>query len=786
MKLTNIMMNYAEYDDANNIVTTLGKVPIPVLQMTQEEFDNFPTGAIIYLEQLETLGEDILEEYGEIFQSLSGIAFGYRELGTSNIDKMVKSAYQWFCYNYINSVEYIGNRGSSNYVIIYPDNSDLGIVVLSTSIIRYGVGAVGYYNFKINAKISSSDSGTIRTNFQLSHSYYDAAYDGSTFIITVLIEGTNKIATIGARTNTNYVRLYLLKSQLDMSTVDKGLDILGILTGAIDTRINIADSIIVLSPQSFLYDGQYKEPSITVTMDDTVLTRGVDYLATYENNLNPGTAHVLVAGIGDYTGSKRVDFTIYESEPPTGIDYRVTLPRYSYDYTGEPITPYVNVVTINGVIMVEGTDYVKTYQNNTGPGQASVLVAGIGEYADSGSKIVYFNIVKTAPDPYSPIGPSGPSDNQGSFDPVSDDLPQYTIPTFNLSDTGFTRIFNPTLTQIRDLASYMWTDQTFFETLFNKLIQVFENPMDAIIAFNIVPCEIPDGGTTEFKVLYIPTGIQMTYAAQQYVSVDCGSVTIQRMFGSAIDFNPYTKIKAYLPYIGMIDLDTDECMGKTLRLVYTIDIVSGSCVAQIYVDGDPLYQFSGHCAQYIPLAASDFSNYASAITGIAKLAVGAAAAGGSGAAAAVGSNGLQMTGKTVETSTSRDPNTGRQIKTGTVTREEYSLPPTQTSFASQAPGLVANTLAQVISSKIGIQHTSGFTGASGYIAYRQPFVNIEYPSVANPANYGAFNGRPCMMSLALNQLTGYTVIQQIQLTGFTCTQPELEELNILLKGGVVF
>ena len=550
---------------------------------------------------------------------------------------------------------------------------------------------------------------------------------------------------------------------------------------------------VTLPKYSYDYTGEPITPPVNVvTTNGTILTEGTDYLKTYENNTNIGQASVLVAGINDYSTfpSKRVYFSIVEPSPePTGVDYRVTLPKYSYDYTGEPITPYVNVVTVNGVIMVEGTDYQKTYQNNTLVGQASVLVVGINDYANSGSKIVYFTIVQPAPDPYSPIGPSGPEQGQGTFNPVSDTLPEYTIPTMNISNTGFTRIYNPTLSQVQALAQYMWTDPSFFQTLFNKLIQVFENPMDAIIAFNIVPCAIPDGGTEEFKVLYLGTGVQMTVAGQQYVAVDCGTLTISEFFGSALDYNPFTKISCYLPYIGTVDIDTDEVMTKTMHLIYTIDIVSGACIAQIYIDGIPIYQFSGHCAQYIPMAASDFSSYVSALIGISKIAAGAIAAGSAASAlsnAPKNAMGLQLTGQTIEKFTAKNFSTGRQNTIGTRTVEQFRLPPTKASFASQVPGMVANTVGEVISSKLGVSHTGSFSGSSGFMAYGNPFIRIERPKLVNPSEYGHYNGRPSMISVQLNQLSGYTVVQQVQLTGFTCTQPEIEEIDMLLKGGVVF
>ena len=58
------------------------------------------------------------------------------------------------------------------------------------------------------------------------------------------------------------------------------------------------------------YTGRSIEPAVTVTLDGKVLRKGVDYDCTYTQNVNVGTAYVLIVGKGDYTGSKTVSFRI--------------------------------------------------------------------------------------------------------------------------------------------------------------------------------------------------------------------------------------------------------------------------------------------------------------------------------------------------------------------------------------------------------------------------------------------------------------------------------------------
>lgn len=393
--------------------------------------------------------------------------------------------------------------------------------------------------------------------------------------------------------------------------------------------------------------------------------------------------------------------------------------------------------------------------------------------------------------PYEPGGPSGEGGGGGSFDDDSDIIGIPDLPTLSAANTGFTRIYNPTLSQVQDLARYLWTDETVVQTIWNHIKQFFENPMEAIIGFNLVPVPVPDGGTQNFALMYIDTGVQMTVAANQFVDVDCGTLEIKQYFGSALDYAPYTKISCYLPYIGVVTLNTDEVMGRTLQVVYRVDICSGSCVAYITVDGNAIYQYSGHCAINIPISAADFSSYVNAAISVGKLA-GTLALGASGiAGAAAVSEVTQTTGETTSrvVNTERNAATGRQITTGTqtVTKGPQEITTTKASYSGIPPANITNTAGEVISSKPHVEHSGSFSGNSGYLGVRRPFVIIQRPNMCMPENYQTLNGFPSMITMKLSECTGFTRIQQVQLTNMgQATNPEQAEIQQLLKMGVIF
>ena len=79
------------------------------------------------------------------------------------------------------------------------------------------------------------------------------------------------------------------------------------------TSIDYVDSI-TLSETSFVYDGTEKKPEVTVKDSGNVLEEGVDYTVAYENNINAGTASVILTGINNYRSTSTRTFTIEKAE----------------------------------------------------------------------------------------------------------------------------------------------------------------------------------------------------------------------------------------------------------------------------------------------------------------------------------------------------------------------------------------------------------------------------------------------------------------------------------------
>ena len=77
---------------------------------------------------------------------------------------------------------------------------------------------------------------------------------------------------------------------------------------------DISACSIDLSPTSFVYDGSAKRPDVVVSISNKTLVEGTDYLLGYSNNVESGSASVVVTGLGDYRGRSVKSFGIAKAQ----------------------------------------------------------------------------------------------------------------------------------------------------------------------------------------------------------------------------------------------------------------------------------------------------------------------------------------------------------------------------------------------------------------------------------------------------------------------------------------
>lgn len=97
-------------------------------------------------------------------------------------------------------------------------------------------------------------------------------------------------------------------------------------------------------------------------------------------------------------------------------------------------------------------------------------------------------------------------------------------------------------------------------------------------------CKIPVAGYKPLKGGRYDFGEQAPYVKEHTIVVDCGSVEIPEQYQSLLDYSPFSRLTIYLPFIGFQELDDKLVVGHTLKVQYVVDVLSGRCLAQLFVD----------------------------------------------------------------------------------------------------------------------------------------------------------------------------------------------------------
>lgn len=322
------------------------------------------------------------------------------------------------------------------------------------------------------------------------------------------------------------------------------------------------------------------------------------------------------------------------------------------------------------------------------------------------------------------------------------------LPGITATSSGVIGLFAPSASQMQLLADYMWTDfggtGTTTEDILKEIVQAIKrsisNPLDYVIGLNIIPSAgLSIGGSSIIRFGFVNSNVSMPRLTNQYFTVDCGSLSFDALCGDTfLDYAPYSKFSIYLPYIGVKDVDANDFVGHTISVMYRGDVVTGGVTAYILKDGSVMYQYSGCCALNVPLTAD---GWGSTIAGAVQIATSIVAGGIAGGAAGV-----------------------------------------VDSAVKGAASVAANP--SLLSPQV--MRSGAVSGGAGCMGVQYPFVIREAVRFHSTAGFNTLSGYPSYYFKSLSSVHGYTTCLEVHLNNIPATQGEVEEIERLLKDGVVF
>ena len=137
---------------------------------------------------------------------------------------------------------------------------------------------------------------------------------------------------------------------------------------------------VTLSDESMTFTGSELQPTVTVKDGETTLTAGTHYTVAYQNNVNVGTATVVVTGQGQYEGQKSKTFLI---TPKTLTDEMVALNEVWFVYNALVQRPEVTVTDGTALTV---NDYMVSNEGGQNVGTYKVTVTGRNNYIGTVTK----------------------------------------------------------------------------------------------------------------------------------------------------------------------------------------------------------------------------------------------------------------------------------------------------------------------------------------------------------------------------------------------------------------
>lgn len=328
------------------------------------------------------------------------------------------------------------------------------------------------------------------------------------------------------------------------------------------------------------------------------------------------------------------------------------------------------------------------------------------------------------------ILPSTPTDQQTQPPDTGDgSTPPVVVPTGSASSLW--AVYNPSQGELNSFGAWLWSSN-----FVDQLKKLFSDPMQAIIGVHKVFATPHTSGSQTIKCGYLDSGVSASVVSNQYTTVDCGSASLREYFGNVFDYDPFTKVSIFLPFIGIIPLNTADVMRSTVSVKYTVDVITGACLAEVSISRDGgggiLYTYGGSAIVTYPVSSG---SYVGAVQAALSTAIGIGSAIASGGASLGASAGMVLGG--------------------------------------------------LSHAKTQVQHSGQFSGSSGAMGGKKPYLIVSRPQTRTPSNIGEYKGKPSNAIHQLSSCTGFVKVDEVHIISTSAYDNEIQEIESLLKSGVI-
>lgn len=320
---------------------------------------------------------------------------------------------------------------------------------------------------------------------------------------------------------------------------------------------------------------------------------------------------------------------------------------------------------------------------------------------------------------------------------------------------------------VREVAEAFYTDDPSIIENIKKGLELFgASPFEAIVGLSAFPFDVSTMVTTSpWTYIYFGsyqkqlqnTVYKVINMAHKYI--DAGGVLLKPIFNNFRDFEPWTSLHVYLPFVGWQKLDIATYINKYVSIRYYVDIMTRTGVCVLLADGVMCDYFTtGGLGVELPITGQNLSRYANDT-------LNALLQGGGGIVSGAVSGAV----------------TGSIIPgVGTVAGAVAG------AALSGGVGLAAGAFQMSQKPKPKDQNmTKGnFSGGTGcYMPYYVTF-RFDVHDVIEPSNLNALYGKPSNYGGKLKGLSGFVKAETIKMNTSGMSDEEISEIVSLLNAGI--
>ena len=350
------------------------------------------------------------------------------------------------------------------------------------------------------------------------------------------------------------------------------------------------------------------------------------------------------------------------------------------------------------------------------------------------------------------VGPKTDEDdtnNEDGKDNTKKDEQDLHDPDNTALNSGSTTYYYMNASGLESFIQWFWNDTGNLESILNNYISnMYGDLKECISGVYHFPCPLSalcsSTGNKQIVIGRYQTGLSADFLKTPPKNKLLGSVNLNddewKLTNSFLDYDGYTTISMYLPYLGVVDLPTKTVQKTKLSVYYAVDVPSMQLKYTIKSNGLIVHEQVVQFGDDVPISLSsglqNVTNTVSAVTGMAS---------------------------------------------------DVALLGTMGGGKKAIASTLVHTVADAHTTTDGITVKGNSSGVMGKWGSLKCALIVTKPISKRPSNYAKIKGNLICDTYKLSSLTGLTICEnpRITFTNAKPTEKEIEEIYSYLEKGVI-